>query len=113
MHQLSEEADDWWVGTRQRLTLAGEVITWVVFSREFLGKYFLEHVWEKKDIEFLELKQGNLTVTEYASKFVELEKYYPYYSEETVELSRYIKFENGLRPKIKRAIGYQQVCVFS
>ena len=55
----------------------------------------------KKEIEILELKQGNLTLTEYASKFVELEKYYPYYSEATTEFSRCIKFENGLCPKIK------------
>ena len=46
-----------------------------------MRNYFPKHVREKKEIEFLELKQGGLTVTEYASKFVGVEKYYPYYSE--------------------------------
>ena len=55
-HMLAEEADDWWISTRQLLRATGEVITWVVFSREFLRKYFPEDVRGKKEIEFLELK---------------------------------------------------------
>ena len=91
----------------------GEVVTWDVFNMEFLRNYFPEHVLGKKEIKFLELKQGNLTVTEYASRFVELAKYYPYYGEAATEFLRCIKFENGLRSKIKREIGYQQIRVFS
>jgi len=77
-----------------------------VFKREFIGRYFPEDVRGKKEIEFLELKQGNMSVTEYAAKFVELAKVYPYYIAETAEFSKCIKFENGLRADIKRAIGY-------
>lgn len=40
---------------------------------------------------------------------MELAKFYPHYSEATVEFSKCGKFENGLRPKIKQAIGYQQI----
>ncbi|RHN60028.1 putative nucleotidyltransferase, Ribonuclease H [Medicago truncatula] len=90
-HQLAEEADDW---------------------REFLRRYFPEDVRGKKEIEFLELKQGNMSVTEYVAKFMELSKFYPHYTAENAEFSRCIKFENGLRPDIKRAIGYQQLRVF-
>ena len=50
----------------------GAEVTWAVFKREFLDKYFPEDVRGKKEIEFLELKQGNMSVTEYAAKFVEL-----------------------------------------
>ncbi|XP_050916551.1 uncharacterized protein LOC127131680 [Lathyrus oleraceus] len=42
---------------------------------EFLRKYFPEDVRGKKEIEFLELKQGNLSVIEYAARFVELAKF--------------------------------------
>lgn len=59
-HMLVGEADDWWVSARNVLEGLGEEITWVVFSREFLRKYFPEDVRAKKEIEFLELKQGNL-----------------------------------------------------
>ncbi|XP_058732834.1 uncharacterized protein LOC131604409 [Vicia villosa] len=85
------------------------MITWVVFPREFLRKYFLIDVWRKKGMEFLALKQGNSIVTEYAAKFVELVKFYPHYSEEIDKFSKCIKFESGLRSEIKRAIGYQQI----
>lgn len=34
----------------------------------------------KKEIEFHELKQGNLTVAEYAVKFEELVKFCPHYN---------------------------------
>ncbi|XP_050890623.1 uncharacterized protein LOC127096040 [Lathyrus oleraceus] len=107
MHMLVEEVDDWWINTRHVLDVAAEVVTWVVFRGEFLRKYFPEDVRGKKEIEFLELKQGNLSVTEYTSRFVELVKFYPHYSEATIEFSKCIKFENGLCPKIKKVIGYQ------
>ena len=37
----------------------------------FLRKYFPEDVRGKKEIEFLELKQGSKSVVEYAAKFAE------------------------------------------
>ena len=39
-HMLAEEADDWWVSTRHVLEAAGEVVTWALFSQEFLRKCF-------------------------------------------------------------------------
>ncbi|XP_058768789.1 uncharacterized protein LOC131642570 [Vicia villosa] len=75
--------------------------------REFLRRYFPEDVRGRKEIEFLELKQGNMTVPEYASKFVELAMYYTHYnSDEASEFSKCIKFENDLRDEIKQGIRY-------
>jgi len=42
-----------------------------------------------------------------------LVKFYPQYNVETVEFFKCIKFENGLRAEIKRAIGYQKIPQFS
>ncbi|RHN60630.1 putative retrotransposon gag domain-containing protein [Medicago truncatula] len=112
-HVLAEEADDWWVSLLPMLEQDDVVVTWAMFRKEFLSRYFPEDVRGKKEIEFLELKQGDMSVTEYAAKFVELAKFYPHYSVETAEFARCIKFENGLRADIKRAIGYQQIRVFS
>ncbi|KAI5381255.1 hypothetical protein KIW84_UN0883 [Lathyrus oleraceus] len=82
-HMLSEEADDWWVATRTELEAAGDAeITWDC---------------------------GNRSVTEYAAKFTELSKYYTPYAEAAGEFSKCVKFENGLRPEIKQAIGYQRI----
>jgi len=54
-----------------------------------------------------------MSVTEYVAKFVELAKFYPHYTHETAEFSKCIKFENGLRAEIKRAIGSSKICQFS
>ncbi|XP_050900594.1 uncharacterized protein LOC127107346, partial [Lathyrus oleraceus] len=112
-HMLAVEADDWWLETHERLTVAGEDITWDVFRREFLRKYYPEDVRGKKEIEFLELKQGNMSVTDYAAKFVELSKFYPHYTGAGAEFSKCIKFENGLRSEIKKAVGYQKIRIFT
>jgi len=112
-HMLAEEADDWWVSILPTLEQGGGVVNCVVFRRESLDRYFPEDVRGKKEIEFLKLKQGNMSVTEYAAKFVELAKFYPHYTPETAEFSKCIKFENGLRAEIKRAIGYQKIRIFS
>lgn len=82
-HIVTEEADDWWITTSQVLDVAIEVVTWAMFNIEFLRKYFPEDVRGKKEIEFLELKHGNLLVTEYAAKFGEHFMFYPHYGEAT------------------------------
>jgi hypothetical protein len=112
-HMLVGEAGDWWDNARQRLEAAGTVITWAIFKGEFLGKYFLEDVRARKEVEFLELKQGNMTVAEYAAKFGVLIKFSPYYNAVDAETSKCIKFENGLRPEIKQFIGCQRIRRFA
>lgn len=76
---------------------------------KFLEKYFPEVMHNKKEIEFLELKQENMTVVDYAAKFEELVKFYPHYNGAAVDGSRCIMFENGLRPEIKQGIDYQEI----
>src|SRR3954471_10339098 len=112
-HMLAVEADDWWLETRRRLEASGEDISWIVFRMEFLRNYFPEDVRGKKEIEFLELSQGNKSVVEYAAKFGELAKFYQYYDGPNGEFSKCIKFENGLRPEIKKAISYQKIRIFA
>ncbi|XP_050892992.1 uncharacterized protein LOC127098435 [Lathyrus oleraceus] len=81
----------------------------VVFRVQFIEKYFSEDVHRNKEIEFLELKQGNMVVAEYAAKLEELVKFCPHYNGAAVEVSKFIKFENGLRPEIKQGISYQKI----
>ncbi|XP_058750263.1 uncharacterized protein LOC131623281 [Vicia villosa] len=70
-----------------------------------------------KEMELIFLGYGLLcniksAVTEYAARFVELAKFYPHYDEATAEFYKCIKFENSLRPEIKRAIKYKKICKF-
>jgi len=65
----------------------------------FLEKYLPNDVRRAKEIEFMQLRQGSMTVWEYASKFEELGKYstFFYHPEERMKCT---KFENGFRPEL-------------
>ncbi|XP_058753085.1 uncharacterized protein LOC131626271 [Vicia villosa] len=106
---LEDEAEDWWDNSRQRMEDAGTAITWAVFRAEFLEKYFPEDTRSKREIEFLELKQGNMIVDEYAARFEELVKYCSHYNTNEAMNSKCIKFENGPRPEIKQGIACQKI----
>lgn len=84
-----------------------------MFRAHFLEKYFHEDMHSKKEIKFLELKQGNSIVVKYVVKFEELLKFYPHYNSADVDGSKCIKFKSGLRPEIKQGIRYQEICRFS
>lgn len=111
-HMLSEEVEDWWNNVRQRLEAVGVEITCVVFQAEFLEKYFLEDMHNKKEIEFLELKQRIMIVVKYAAKFGELVKFCQHYNNVAIKGSKCIKFKSGLRSKIMQGIGYQKIFRF-
>jgi hypothetical protein len=110
---LEEEVEYLWGNMRQRLEVAGIVITWDSFKDEFFGKYFPTDVRNKKEIEFLDLKQGNMIVADYPAKFKELLRLCPHYNVVGAEGSKCVKFESGLRPQIKQFIGYQEIRQFS
>lgn len=112
-NMLETEAKDSWRNIVQRFDEDGIEVTWALFLDAFLEKYYPENVRGKKEIEFLELKQGNGTVVEYVAKFEELIKFCPHYNNANVERSKCLKFMNGLRPYIKKAMGYQQITRFS
>jgi len=77
-YTLVEEVEYWWENTRQCLEAEGQDVTWDVFKKVFLEKYFPEDVRNKKEMEFLELKQGNMTVAEYVAKKEHIQRNCPY-----------------------------------
>ena len=64
-----------------------------------------------KEIEFMQLKQGSMIVGEYASKFEELGKdsTFFYHQEERMKC---IKFENGLKDELRKAVGILEIVDF-
>ena len=71
--QLEGEAQVWWRWTRTSKDL--EVMTWAEFQELFMGKYFPETARHMKTQEFLELKQGAMTVMDYVARFIELARF--------------------------------------
>ena len=92
---LSGEAESWWDGQRTRYETEGLEISWTLFQESFLGRYFPEDIREKKEVEFLTLVQGNMSVAEYAAKFEELSRFHPIYHNAPDDHSQCIKFASG------------------
>ena len=60
-----------------------------------MGKYFSASVRHAKAREFLELKQGTMTVLEYVAKFTELARFVDGYV--ATDMAKVRKFEDGLK----------------
>ena len=65
--QVEGEARIWWKWARTSRDL--EAMTWAEFQELFMGKYFPKIA---KAQEFLELKQGAITVMDYVTRFTDL-----------------------------------------
>ncbi|XP_016206335.1 uncharacterized protein LOC107646681 [Arachis ipaensis] len=113
-YQLQGEAQHWWQGTRQILQPNGVVISWKLFQIEFYKKYFPSSVRNAKELELLQLKQGQMTVTEYTSRF---EKLYCFSricqgAPEDFAEWKCIKYKGGLRSDILSFVVPMDIRVF-
>ncbi|CAL0311017.1 unnamed protein product [Lupinus luteus] len=93
-YMLIKEAENWWEYTRRQMKAEEQTVTWESFKGKFLQKYFPADLKRKKELEFLWLEQGNMTVGEYAAKFEEMAKYCPYYNLDTNGRSKCANFES-------------------
>ena len=98
--QLEGEARVWWRWARTSRDL--EVMTWAEFQELFMGKYFPETARHAKAREFLELKQGAMTVMDYVARFTELARFADDYV--ATDLAKVRRFENGLKLSIRGRI---------
>nr|XP_004497962.1 uncharacterized protein LOC101488869 [Cicer arietinum] len=64
----------WWRSTRFLMGPAHEEVNWESFKRKFLDKYFLMSTRTKLGDDFLKLRQGSMTMGEYAAKFESLSR---------------------------------------
>ena len=67
-----------------------------------MGKYFPETARHAKAQEFLELKQGTMTVMDYVARFTELARFADDYV--AIDLAKVRRFENGLKLSIRARI---------
>ena len=98
--QLEGEAQVWWNWAKTSRDL--EAMTWAEFQELFMGKYFSDTTRHAKAQEFLELKQGTMTVIEYMARFTELARFANDYM--ATDLAKVRRFENGLRLSIRGRI---------
>ena len=95
--QLEGEAQIWWKWARTFRDL--EAMTWAEFQELFMGTYFPETA---KAQEFLELKQGAMTVMDYVTRFTELARFANDYV--ATDVAKVRRFEIGLKLSIRGRI---------
>ena len=98
--RLEGDAQVWWKWARTSRDL--EAMTWAEFQELFMGKYFPEITRHAKAQEFLELKQGAMTVMDYVTRFTELARFVEDYV--ATNLAKVRRFENGLKLSIRARI---------
>ena len=67
-----------------------------------MGKYFPDTARQAKAQEFLELKQGTMTVMDYVARFMELARFADDYV--ATNMAKVRRFENGLKLSIRGRI---------
>ena len=98
--QLEGEAQVWWKWARTSRDL--EAMTWAEFQEMFMGKYFPDTARHAKAQEFLELKQGAMTMMDYVAKFTELARFADDYV--ATDMAKVRRFENGMKLSIRARI---------
>ena len=98
--QLEGEAQVWWRWGRASRDI--EAMTWAAFQELFMGKYFPETARHAKAQEFLELKQGAMTVMDYMARFTELARLADDYV--ATDVAKVRRFENRLKLSIRGRI---------
>jgi hypothetical protein len=73
--RLTGPATDWWDSYTVAYD-AADTITWAEFSTQFRNYHIPAGLMKIKK-EFLSLKQGNMSVSEYRDKFIQLSRYAP------------------------------------
>ncbi|XP_052723852.1 uncharacterized protein LOC128193787 [Vigna angularis] len=105
---LTGEASHWWSTAKMLLTESHSPISWKVFKEKFYEEYFPDSVRFGKEVEFLQLVQGNMSVSEYTNRFKHLVRFHTL---ATSEVWQCRKFENGLRSDLKVLIS--SLCIKS
>ena len=90
---LEGKSHVWWDWVKASRNL--EAMTWEEFRELFMGKYFPASTRHAKARQFLELRQGAMTVLEYMAKFTELARFGD--DHVATDMAKVRKFEDGLK----------------
>jgi hypothetical protein len=94
---LTESAHSWWETIREKR--AGEGLNWRDFREEFEERYYSWQHRKEKEQEFFDLKQGDMTVLEYESRFRNLAVFTSTYL--PTKCHRVERFHDGLRQELR------------
>ena len=103
-YKFDGEAAQWWLGYRANMEANQRQLTWAQFKTLFLDKYFYSTLRDQKEVEFLSLQQGNMTISEYVAKFENLARFSNNLLNQTDDIWKCKRFEQGLRPELRNIV---------
>ncbi|XP_057443285.1 uncharacterized protein LOC130735225 [Lotus japonicus] len=109
---LKGDAEYWWRSARQLMTANQVAVTWESFKRAFMNKYFPETAREDMEKQFLGLRQGTMTVGEYAARLETLSKHFHFFQVQVDEPYLCNRFMIGLRNDIEESVRPLGIRVF-
>ena len=74
-YQLKNVAQAWFMQLRYNRTLGGGPLTWEIFKKTFVDRFFPR---EARVVELIYLHQGGMSVKKYSLKFTKLSKCAPF-----------------------------------
>jgi len=107
--QLQGQAKDWWT-TYTAAHPNAQAITWQEFCQSFRSHYVPSGEIKVKRKEFLELKQGSMSVCEYLTKFTQLSRYDS--SDVDTDDKKQDCFRDVLNPGIRYALSFNEYDTF-
>ncbi|XP_028078909.1 uncharacterized protein LOC114280732 [Camellia sinensis] len=107
--QMEGEADHWWEMIRS--TRQVDTLTWRQFEDLFMEKYFPNSLRQEMIQEFLQLKQGKMSVTQYVNCFEALSRYASAIVANEEDKVR--QFEWGLDTDIRRRLIAVQLSTYA
>ena len=99
-NQFRGAAEDWWETAQRRMVTDDIEVNWENFKKVMLGKYLSLSYKVRKEQEFLQLKQGNMSVTEFTKKFEELSHYSTHNEYAGDEMWKVNQYKHALRGEI-------------
>ncbi|XP_030464553.2 uncharacterized protein LOC115684018 [Syzygium oleosum] len=101
-YQLQENARHWWKASKETMISTDTIVTWDGFVKAFFWKYFSDYARDRKVMEFMQLKQNDLTVDQYEAKFTELSRFAHELVEDREDKAK--RFWDGLRSNIRNKL---------
>src|ERR1044072_6557019 len=84
-------------------------VTWESFRRAFLDKYFPASARAAREAQFLRLRQGGMSVAEYAAKLESLAKHFRYFQGQMDEGYMCERFIDDLMDQLKGAAVFSKI----
>ena len=94
-HLFAGEGDHWWDSVKPiDEEEKANPLTWERLKKKMNEQYYPRDVQRAKELEFSNLEQGKMTVTEYSAKFTELSRFGRHLVD--TEQRKVDRFEDGL-----------------